>query len=56
MPGLNKFGDKEKRKARRTNQFARALSSPLYRQRVLPNKKPNKWDEEDYRTTEDTDT
>ena len=54
MPGLNKFGDKEKRKARRSNHFARAsLSAKTIRQQQIPNKKKY-WDnEEDYEDAED---
>lgn len=39
MPGLKKFGDKERRKQRRSNHIAKDLMTPKYRQRVLDRKR-----------------
>lgn len=39
MPGLKKFGDKEKRKQRRNNHIARDLMTPKYRQRTVERKR-----------------
>jgi hypothetical protein len=44
MVGLNKFTDKERRKARRSFQSDRIhadLRSPKYRERTIPNRKKN---------------
>ena len=52
MVGLNKFTDKERRKARRSfqsNHIHADLRLPKYRERTIPNKKrpARGWDEED---------
>jgi len=50
MVGLNKFTDKERRKARRSFQFdmyKEDLRQPKYRERTIPNKKRKMWDEDE---------
>ena len=39
MTGLNKYDEKLKRRERRRNHIARDLSSNLYRQRVIPDRR-----------------
>lgn len=49
MVGLNKFTEKERRKARRSfqsNHIAHDLHTPKYRPRVIPNKKRPEWVED----------
>jgi len=51
MVGLNKFTDKERRKARRSFQFdmyKEDLRQPKYRERTIPNKKRQQEREIDY--------
>ncbi len=38
MTGLNRYPDKERRKARRFNHIAKDLGTPKYRQRIIKNK------------------
>lgn len=60
MTGLSKYSDKDRRRQRRRNEFARELGDPRYRQRVVPGHKPedndyrrNCWD--DYTQEDDGD-
>lgn len=50
MTGLNKFQDKERRRARRqfqNNEIAADLFSPKYRPRVMRNKRADRFYEEE---------
>lgn len=45
--GMSAFNDKDRRRERRRNHFAKDLRTPKNKQRVIPNKR-KKWEDDDY--------